>query len=282
MICRGVEVALFPMEVCRITQGDKTGTHYGNATDLGGKDSGICTAYAPFTCKVVSINKNDGNAIWFQSVDKVRTPKGTQYVHMMLLHDNNIDDLPMGKIIKQGEKLYDEGTAGKATGNHIHIEFAFGVLDVKKRYGSAVKGGTTYYFLPNAVSIEHVCYMNDTPILAGKADWETYTAPKADQIVTKGSKIEIPGEFRVDAIDVKRQAIGCKQLTGSITREYHWIPSKALKEVGGDQVLNVGERFTIPGEHIVLLVDKPTKSVKIKLGGKDIWVFAAPLYELED
>lgn len=177
LITEGLEVCLFPMEYCNITQGDKTapsGTHYGNASDLAGQNTGQDEFFAPCSCKVVSININDGNAVWFQSLDAVLTPSGKQVIHFMCIHANDISHLKIGQTFKQGEMIYKEGTAGKATGNHVHCEFAFGPLDVSKRYGNAAKGGTTFYFLPNAKSIEDVCFMNDTVILNGKANWRTY------------------------------------------------------------------------------------------------------------
>ena len=36
-------------------------------------------------------------------------------------HDNDISNLKVGNMVKQGEIYYQEGTRGNATGNHIHL-----------------------------------------------------------------------------------------------------------------------------------------------------------------
>ena len=122
----------FIMEHLRITQGygrDASGnvdnssySHKGSyALDLGGKDTGIGTAYAP--CDVV-VKRIYGtyNAVWFETLEEVMCADGqARKLVFMLLHCNSEDikalGIKVGKTFKQGEPFYKEGTAGNVTGD---------------------------------------------------------------------------------------------------------------------------------------------------------------------
>ena len=119
-----MEKPLFPCEYLRITQGYNEGTHKDSyAIDNAGKDTGISDIYAPFTGIIKKIYKNDANEVWLESIDKVEYPDNTiDYMTIMFAHDNNINELFVGKRINQGDVFYQEGTKGNASGNHCHIE----------------------------------------------------------------------------------------------------------------------------------------------------------------
>lgn len=122
-----MQKALFPMKYLTVTQKYGVDTHKGSfALDLAGKDSGISPAYAPFDCTVKKIWEN-GHSVWFQSDAKVQFADGrVDYATVMMTHDDFVSDLRVGQRFKQGNKIYDEGTAGYATGNHIHMEAGLG------------------------------------------------------------------------------------------------------------------------------------------------------------
>lgn len=115
------------MKYLNITQGWGVGTHSGTAAiDIAGKDAGIDNVFAPFDCKVKKIWRN-GNTVWIESLGKVQWANGTQAkATMSFTHDNNVSNLKVGQIVKQGQVFYQEGTAGFATGNHVHMECAKG------------------------------------------------------------------------------------------------------------------------------------------------------------
>ncbi len=46
------------------------------------------------------------------------------------------------------------------------------------------------------------------------------------------------------------------------------------------QKFSVGDYFKCDETFTVLAVDKPTDAVKIKIGGREIWVYAKPLIEV--
>ena len=192
----GYEDILFPMEICNITQGDNTGTHKGAyAVDLAGKDTGRDNAYMPFTGVIKAIDSPaNGNALFIQSTNKVRFADGTiDYCTVMFVHDNERTGWAVGKTFKQGVQIYTEGTAGKAYGNHIHFEIAKGkfvhMYDLNK-YG--------VYELPNNIPVEKACFMDNTTIKQGIANWKylkdvkvetSKPSKKPDQVLSVGSVV---------------------------------------------------------------------------------------------
>lgn len=125
-----MEKILFPLKYMNVTQGmNGAYSHKGTfAIDYGtGGDEKV---YAPFTGTIKKIyNTGDGNAngVWLLSNEKVLFADGSiDYAVMKCAHDNDISDLYIGKVIKQGQYFYDMGTAGNATGKHVHIEIAKG------------------------------------------------------------------------------------------------------------------------------------------------------------
>ncbi len=123
-----MEKAMYPIKTIRITQRDHQGTHADCfATDEAGPDGGISSLFAPFTGIIKKIYSKDANEVWLESVEPVLFADGTtDYMTIMFCHDNDVSDLWVGKIIKQGEVFYQEGTKGYATGNHCHFECAKG------------------------------------------------------------------------------------------------------------------------------------------------------------
>jgi hypothetical protein len=123
-----MEKAMYPIKTIRITQRDHQGTHADCfATDDAGPDSGISSLFAPFTGVIKKIYTQDANEVWLESVEPVLFADGTKdYMTIMFCHDNDVSDLWVGKVIKQGEVFYQEGTKGYATGNHCHFECAKG------------------------------------------------------------------------------------------------------------------------------------------------------------
>lgn len=118
------EKAMFPMEYLNISQGvNGSYSHKGRlAIDIYGKDSGIDAFCAPFTGTIKKLYGSD-HVVWLESNSPVEYADGTvDYMTIMCMHDNDISDLWVGKTIYQGEHFLSEGTAGNATGNHIHLE----------------------------------------------------------------------------------------------------------------------------------------------------------------
>ena len=119
-----MERPLYPSPYMRITQGYMMGTHRDSyAIDDAGSDSGIDFIVAPFTGVIRKIYTSDANEVWLESSEPVIYPDGTvDYMTMMFAHDNDVSNLFVGKVINRGERFYEEGTKGNASGNHVHME----------------------------------------------------------------------------------------------------------------------------------------------------------------
>ena len=149
------EVPVFFMDVMNITQGcNGYFSHSGTqAIDCAGKDTGVDPIFAPVTMRYVTHDTpQNGNAIWFESVDPVLCADGTiNYLTFMWIHDDNIQDVlnlvAQGHIFAQGEEVLDEGKSGYVTGNHSHGEVKKG-----KFTQCYVKNSSGVWQLPDAVS----------------------------------------------------------------------------------------------------------------------------------
>lgn len=136
---------LMPMTNVNITQKEKGDfSHKGiNAIDLAGKNSRIEDVRAPVDIKIVRIYKYNsmGNCVIATSLKKVMFADGTlNYATFQFMHDNNINDLKIGKVIKQWQVFYQEGMTGFATGNHIHLAVKKGLFDGFDKNGWSLKG----------------------------------------------------------------------------------------------------------------------------------------------
>ncbi len=43
------------------------------------------------------------------------------YMTVLFMHDDNIDNLTVGQMLTQGEYFYQSGTTGNSSGAHIHV-----------------------------------------------------------------------------------------------------------------------------------------------------------------
>lgn len=102
-------------------------SHIGDKSlDLSGGDTGIESLRAPFTGIIKRIYSNT-NSVWLESIDKVKYADGiVDYMTVMTMHDNDVSNLKVGDIIKQGSVYYEEGRQGYTTGNHIHLSVGRG------------------------------------------------------------------------------------------------------------------------------------------------------------
>lgn len=162
----GIEVALFPA-IKLIANQHKDYI----ACDFGGVDF-----YAP---NKVIVKRNSSSAyhgVYFWTVEPVLTKDhGITHLSYLLLHDNDVSDLPVGKIIEQGNDWYQRGGFGpngaKTYGTHIHLCVAIGHT-LKTEY---VNG---HQQLVGAVYPDQIFFINDTEIVKTSGmNWEEYIAP---------------------------------------------------------------------------------------------------------
>lgn len=172
----GYEIMLFPLPYMKITQGENGSySHRGtyNIDFVGWSSRGRvyrAPMYAPCSCKcVATIDANNKGRI-FESLDKVHTPNGLQYVSFMNFHDNN-PIASVGDRFEQGQLYAHTGTAGIGTGDHTHFNCANG-----KYAGWEQVPPDGHGQLKNSTHIYDICYVNDTVIVDGHMyPWVEYS-----------------------------------------------------------------------------------------------------------
>lgn len=160
----GVQYAMYPNPVMNITQSiNGSYSHMGtNAIDDAQANTGISNGYAPCDMVCVATDYVNGNAMFWQSVNPVRTRNyGITHIYMMVIHDNTANAYK-GMTIAQGQQLFSEGTAGNATGNHNHIEVGIGQFK-----GMYVLNAYGVYMMPGNVNPADVFFIDDTQIING-------------------------------------------------------------------------------------------------------------------
>lgn len=134
-----MEKAVLNVETLNVTQGmNGSYSHKGDlAIDIG---SACKYLKAPFTGTIKRIYTNC-NAVWLESNEKVKYADGTEdYMTILTIHDDDVSNLKVGKVIKQNEIYYHPGKKGKVTGSHIHIAIGKGKFSgtgwYENKYGS--------------------------------------------------------------------------------------------------------------------------------------------------
>lgn len=164
-----MQKAMYPSPYIRITQKDHTGTHADSwAFDEAGSDSGIDYVIAPFDAVVKKIYTSDANEVWLESLEPVLYADGTKdYMTIMSAHDNNVSNLKVGQVIKQGQRYYEEGTKGNASGNHIHFEVARGKFTGTGWH----KNSAGYWSINNGKKVDECLLIDDSYHLLNTAGY---------------------------------------------------------------------------------------------------------------
>lgn len=180
----GYEVMLFPMEYMNISQGEGGSYSHHLAMDfLGWNSLGRvydCPYYAPCSAECVFSFGTSDNRTW-ESIGDVHLADGTiRHVTFCFNHDETPPAL--GTILTQGALIGHSGTAGQATGDHMHFNTAYGTYQ-----GYVLIPGTEFYELANSSHIYDTCYVNNTVIVDGNGyNWKTFeggspTPPEPDK-----------------------------------------------------------------------------------------------------
>lgn len=192
---------MFPMKNLNVSQGygvavegvaANTFSHKGtNCIDLCGKDTGQEYTYAMCDCIVKRIyNGNTAgskcNFTWYESLAPVHTRKhGDVYVNWIQAHCNTTDlnalGIRVGKTFKQGEINGREGTAGNATGNHVHLSLGIGKMQGTGWYQTTSGNWQCY----NPAYLNQECYLGSDVVIqrSGGYNW----VKLSDSTTTGGS-----------------------------------------------------------------------------------------------
>lgn len=134
------------LNVSQIGSGYDGRNHYSHVSyevDLAGMDTGadVWRNKMPNTywyCAGAWGNANTGNTRFFWSCDKNGKAKKVlcadgylRYITLALTHSRR--SFTVGHYYKFNEIMYQEGTSGRATGNHIHLEVCAGHVRTKYR-----------------------------------------------------------------------------------------------------------------------------------------------------
>ena len=155
-----------PMKVINITQHSGSNfSHPNGALDLAGSDAGVDFAFAlgnywrciagPWGSNTYFFTASDakGNPVTVHCADGVNRIVTVAMTHSNLRYNKPI----IGKVYSDGEAIYEEGTAGQATGNHIHFEVAEGL-----HYSKTKDYNLNVYRMPNELKPEDVCFICDS------------------------------------------------------------------------------------------------------------------------
>ena len=185
----GKEVMLFPLPYMYITQGEgETYSHAGtfNIDFIGYGSNGViyqAPYYAPCSCKCVRTfsSGDESNGRVYESLDRVHTPNGLQYVSFLFFHDDNPTSV-VGTVYSQGDLIGHTGTNGNVTGDHVHFNTADGKYAGYEHVPPDNQGQ-----LVNSTHIYDICYVNDTVLVNDyNYNWQIYSGGVTPSDIRKG------------------------------------------------------------------------------------------------
>ena len=228
----------------RITQGYGVGTHRGTyALDDAGQDTGIETAYAPFDGVIKKIWAN-GNTVWLESLQPVEYADATiDYATVSMTHDNDISNLRVGQTVKQNAPFYQEGTAGNATGNHVHLECAKG-----KFTGTGWNQNSYGYWVINNPYKPHMMFWVDGKIInGGGLNWKSTTGGTSmakDTTIQRVFEMGLSRKADSGALTTYRQTTDEVLVNSVYTSTERASKLKDLKISGGSWVARISNLMT--------------------------------------
>lgn len=165
----GIIKRRFGMHHLNISQGRFAGFSHTNlnAYDLAGEDTGIDYFRAYATYEVIGIHRWDGTSSTFANT--IHFYDAENDITLALTHMDSISaDYYIGRKFYSGDVMYMEGQAGRATGNHIHLEVAEG-RQASKTYFAV--NGTYNYQLVNKLDIEEYFYLTSGETVVNAAGY---------------------------------------------------------------------------------------------------------------
>ena len=208
-----MEKAMYPSPYIRITQADHVGSHRDSyAVDEAGSDGGIDYLVAPFTGVIKKIYTSDGNEVWLESTNQVQFADGTvDYMTILFCHDNDVSNLKVGQVIKQGQRFYEEGTKGNAQGNHCHFECARGKCSGTGWH----KNSAGYWSINNSKKVSECLFIDDSYHVMDTKGYNFKNTKEISQTtgdtrnyINLSPKADTWAFYRVGDAPVKKNAIG--------------------------------------------------------------------------
>lgn len=171
----GVQVALYPSINMNVTQNPYETFSHNNVKAMDQSWHATPKLYAPVDMVCAAKFANQGQ-VYYHTIDPVMTPSGLKHFTLFLQHDNNWNSWQVGKIYRQGEHIYTEGTEGYVTGSHVHIQVAEGHTTTRI---PLAEGGNA---LKNEMFLDELVFVNHTNIINANSpgtqtyyfNWKTY------------------------------------------------------------------------------------------------------------
>lgn len=163
-----MEKAILNVDVLNISQG--MNDNFSHNGDLAIDITSLKYLKAPFTGKIMRIYENC-NAVWLESIEPVEYSDGTiDYMTIMTLHDNDISNIKVGQIVKQGDVYYNPGIKGYVTGPHIHVSVGRGKFTGNGWY----KNNYGYWCINNQYDITKALFLHsDVQIVSSPYQWKS-------------------------------------------------------------------------------------------------------------
>lgn len=247
--------AYVPMKTVNLTQGygSTSSSHkISYAVDLSGQGAGKDEVFAPFDCKITKLyqpkdTKKHANTVWLTSTKKVLCANGYYgYLTVSITHPEEISNMKLGTIYKQGDVICREGATGNASGNHIHLEVALGK---KAGWSLLTKGSAREYVINNRVKPEEYLFLREDSIVRNltykkkkynfrKESEMTYIV---EDVPIEPLNVHNKNNYKRNTIIVGKGLYNGEQVikfydTGSMSYIYHYsmlgyVASKYLKKV---------------------------------------------------
>lgn len=265
-----MEKAVLNVESLKVTQGmNDSFSHKGVlAIDIAGHQN----FKAPFTGTIKRIYKTD-NEIWLESNSKVKYADGTEdYMTLLIMHDNDISNLYVGKVIKQGESFYQPGTKGYATGSHNHVTVGKGKFSGTGWY----KNSDGQWCINNQYDITKALFLyTGVKVVYGRYNWTKttdmsvnatpdYTGVITYQVYANGkwlsevSKCDNTNNGYAGIYGKSISGFRCKPKYGEIIYEAHQLGGKWLGAVNSNEY-SKGNANSYAG-----IYGKPIDGIRIK------------------
>lgn len=228
-----------------------------------------------------------------------------------------VDENEIYRVVRDSDSAWHCGAntyyCGARNTNSIGIEMCCynnnGTIDVSnkvvERTIQLTKELMAKYNIPASNVVRHydVTHKNcPSPFVNNPSRWNdfksrlngTYTpsttstsSEAVDQVLHVGSKVQLNGIYKINAVSSKLNGVICQELVGTPPYQtYHYIDATPCYEVDRfgnktkDQICDTSHYLKIPGVFTVLAIDKKTDSCKIKIGSREVWVYCKPCTEV--
>lgn len=188
----------------------------------------------------------------------------------------NTRTAPLSTLAKSGNYTFTKRSSIKNEPKQKATEIAFYDKGQSVRYDQVIESDG-YKWISYVSSSGIRRYIAIEPLTSKASTSNTTTKTSRQVTIQVGDMVSFSGAFKVTA-NVSGGLISSNDLAGGQSTSLNYIdPDPAIEtdKTGkkfGDQILHVGEYFSIPGRYKVLKIDKKSNGICVKIGSRDTWV----------